>query len=166
VPHKQLTRGEAFAQLAQTPSRIAEITAGLTPAELQLSPGPGEWSANEVLAHLRACADVWGGSIATILATHTPTLRAVNPRTWIKDTDYPALRFRTSLVRFTEQREALLAVLQALSNRGWSRKAIVTGAGSPLEKTVLAYAGRMAVHERSHLGQFQRIAASVGSLRR
>jgi hypothetical protein len=40
------------------------------PAELLATPGPDEWSANDVLAHLRACSDVWGGHIAAILQKH------------------------------------------------------------------------------------------------
>ena len=46
--------------LAEMPSRIAVLTEGLTPAQLLAPPEPGEWSARDVLAHLRACADMWG----------------------------------------------------------------------------------------------------------
>ena len=51
----------------------------------------------QVLAHLRACADVWGNYIRTIIAEDRPQFRAVSPRTWIKQTDYPDLAFRPSL---------------------------------------------------------------------
>lgn len=54
--------------LRVTPSRIAEVTAGLTPAQARAAPSEGEWSVNEVLAHLRSCADIWGGSIARAAA--------------------------------------------------------------------------------------------------
>jgi len=37
--------------LAATPPRIAALTAGLPPAHVHTSPGHGEWSANDVLAH-------------------------------------------------------------------------------------------------------------------
>ena len=61
-----------------------------------------------------------GDCIATILAEDRPTIRAVNPRTWIKKTDYPNLEFRPSLRAFTTQRADLLAVLKALPPEGWS----------------------------------------------
>jgi hypothetical protein len=114
-----------------------------------------------VLAHLRACADVWGGCIATIIARDTPTLRAVNPRTWIKKTNYLEQKFQTSFRAFTRQRTALLAVLQPLDRKSWSRKAIVKGAGSILQRTVLTYATRLAGHERTHLKQFKRIVNTM-----
>src|SRR5438270_1388745 len=100
--------------LTEAPQRIAALTGYLEPAQLRTAPGPDEWSANDVLAHLRSCADVWGDCIAVILAEDRPTLRAIDPRTWIKRTNYPDLDFRPSLQAFTEQRAALLAVLEAL----------------------------------------------------
>ena len=69
--------------LAAAPSHIVAATADLNATQLRAAPAPEQWSANDVLAHLRACADVWGGCIATILAQDEPTFRAVNPRTWI-----------------------------------------------------------------------------------
>src|SRR5215469_12790150 len=55
-----LTLEQMLTLLRETPTRIAELTADLSPEALQMKPAPDEWSANEVLAHLRACADVWG----------------------------------------------------------------------------------------------------------
>ncbi len=133
------------------PPRIEMVTAGLVAARLHSSPGRGEWSANDVLTHLRACADMWGGSIQTMLAQDRPTLRAVNPRIWINKTDYLEQEFRPSLRAFALQRTDLLAVLEPLGPEGWSRSATVTGAGKPLEWTALFYARRLASHERTHL---------------
>jgi hypothetical protein len=143
--------------LAATPPRIAALTADLSPEALQTSPAPDEWSANDVLAHLRACADVWGNCIMKIIAEDRPTWRAVNPRTWIKQTNYPELVFRPSLRSFATQRADLLAVLEPLPSEDWSRAAIVTGVGRVLELTVLSYAERMVRHERSHVRQIERI---------
>src|SRR5262245_49175028 len=49
------------------------LTAGLVPELLHTAPAPHEWSAVDVLAHLRACADVWGNCIAEIIAHDHPT---------------------------------------------------------------------------------------------
>jgi hypothetical protein len=111
-----------------------------------------------VLAHLRACADVWGGCIARLLAEDRPTFRAVNPTSWIKQTDYRALEFGPSLRAFADQRAGLLAVLETLSPEDWSRAATVTGVGRVFERTVLTYARWLANHERSHDRQIVRIA--------
>jgi hypothetical protein len=161
VPRSIYSIEEALSLLAQTPTRIAALTDGLTPALLRTAPGPNEWSANDVLAHLRSCADMWGSYMMKILAEDRPTIRVVNPRAWIKQTDYPALEFAPSLRAFTTQRAALLAVLEPLPPEGWARMATVTGAGSPLERTVLDYADRQARHEQPHIEQIERIARGM-----
>jgi hypothetical protein len=161
VPERSLTVEQVLSMLAATPPRIAALTADLAPDQLRATPPDGGWSANEVLAHLRACADVWGGCIMTMISQDTTTLRAVNPRTWIKKTDYREQDFLPSLQAFATQRADLLAVLHPLAPEGWSRRAIVTGAGAVLERSVLSYARWLAGHERPHLKQMQRIANAM-----
>ncbi len=156
-----LTNAELLTMLAATPPRIAALTAGLLPAQLQTAPAPDQWSANEVLAHLRACADMWGNCIVEIIAHDHPTLRAVNPRTWINKTDYREQPFQRSLDAFTTQRADLLAVLEPLAPEGWSRKATVTGAGKALERTMQFYGQWLAGHERPHVKQIERIAKTI-----
>ena len=146
MPGRSLTIEQVLTLLAQTPSRIAALTAGVASDQLHTAPSPDEWSANDVLAHLRACADVWGNCIEAIIAEDMPTLRAINPTTWITKTNYPALEFRQSLGCFAAQRAGLLAILEPLPHESWSRAATVTGAGKPLERTVLFYAQWMARH--------------------
>jgi uncharacterized damage-inducible protein DinB len=107
--------------LAEAPRHIKVVTACLDSARLHIGPLEGEWSANEILAHLRACADVWGGSIVTTVREDHPTIRAINPRTWIRDTDYLERAFRPSLRAYTQQRTELLALLESLSPQDWSR---------------------------------------------
>jgi hypothetical protein len=157
VSRKPLTTAQVLAMLAATPPRIAALTAGLLPAPLQTAPAPNEWSANEVLAHLRACADIWGACIVALIAHDRPSLRAVNPTTWIKKTDYREQPFQRSLDAFTAQRADLLAVLEPLAPDGWDRPATVTGAGKVLERTVRFYVQWLARHERPHIKQVERI---------
>jgi hypothetical protein len=161
VPRSSFSIEEVLSLLAETPTRLAALTDGLAPAQLRSVPGLDEWSANDVLAHLRSCADMWGGYMMRILAEDRPTMRVVNPRAWIKQTDYPALEFAPSLRAFTTQRAALLAILEPLPPEVWARTATVTGAGSPLERTVLDYADRLARHEQPHIKQIERIVRAL-----
>jgi hypothetical protein len=114
MPNKPLTIEQILFLLAETPPRIAALTSGLAQDQLRTALNDDEWSANEVLAHLRACADVWGGCIAAIIAEDRPTLRAINPRTWIKQTNYRELEFQPSLRAFATQRADLLTILEPL----------------------------------------------------
>lgn len=158
---RPLTIEQILTMLAATPSRLAELAEGLAPAQLLASPEPGEWSVRDVLAHLRACADMWGKYIVVILNEDRPTFKAVNPTTWIKKTDYREQEFEPSLQAFTAQRTDLLAVLKPLAPDAWSRTATVTGSGKPRERTVYTYAQWLANHERSHIKQVERIANAV-----
>ena len=161
MPKPPPTPEQVLALLEESPPRIAAAVDGATAVELGTSPGEGEWSAVEVLGHLRACADVWGSCIETILREEAPTIRAVNPRTWIDKTDYLSLDFATSFRAFTAQRHELLALLRGLAPGSWQRTATVTGAGKPLERTVFSYATWLATHERPHVKQIERAVHSV-----
>jgi hypothetical protein len=161
VPEKPLPPELILSLLAETPQRLDALITDLTEAQLHTPPNPGEWSASEVLAHLRSCADVWGGCIAKIIAEDRPTLRAINPLTWIKQTNYLDLEYRPSLHTFTTQRAELLALLEPLPLADWSRSATVTGAGKPLERTVHFYAEWLARHERQHVKQVATIASTL-----
>jgi hypothetical protein len=158
---RSLTIERFLTLLAETPTHIAALTADLEPEALQMRPIPEEWSANEVLAHLRACADVWGNCIMRIIEEDRPTWRAVSPRTWIKQTDYPKLAFLPSLCAFTTQRADLLTILSPLPIDAWERSARVSGVGKVLEPTVLSYVERLIVHERPHVKQIERIVETT-----
>ncbi len=38
-----------------------------------------DWSAKDILAHLRTCADVWGKHIVIMMMQDHPTLRYISP---------------------------------------------------------------------------------------
>jgi hypothetical protein len=152
---------QVLTRLAEHPPRIAALTKVLTAAQLRGRASPDAWSANDVLAHLRSCADVWGNYIRMILSEDRPRIRAVSPRTWIKRTDYPELEFGPSFHAFTTQRADLLAALEPLSPEAWSRAARVTMVGKIIERTVLDYATRLVIHERSHVTQIEHIVNTM-----
>jgi len=102
-----------------------------------------------------------GEFIWAILAEDRPTLRAINPTTWIKKTDYPELEFGPSFRSFVRQRARLLRLLRSLPEKSWSRTAIVTGGGPARERTVLLYAQWLARHERPHVKQIARIVNTL-----
>jgi hypothetical protein len=160
VYDRPLTVDQVLMQLKAQPEAISALIADLPRARLHRQPSPGAWSVNDVLAHLRSCSDMWGRYIAMIIAEDRPTIRAMNPTTWIKSTNYPELDFAPSFRAFVKQRAELLALLGPLPKAAWSRTATVTGAGRPRERTVLEYAQWLANHERSHVKHIARIINS------
>ena len=147
--------------LAETPQRIAVLTSGLEQAQLGISPEQDAWSVHTVLAHLRACADVWGKSILAMLAENNPTLRYVSPRTWIRKTNYLEQAFHASFQAFAQQRTDLLASLSTLANEDWARTATFTGTVKGRNQTIFSYAQRIVEHERVHLDQIESILNAI-----
>jgi hypothetical protein len=148
--------------LLETPARIAAAARGRGAEVLHWQPAPDSWSVNEVIAHLRSCADVWGGYIAKILEQDNPKIRYVSPRTWIRKTNYMDLDFAASFAAFRKQRDELLKTLRSLSREQWSRRATVKASAQTREETVLSYAVRLAVHEAGHCDQIERILHARG----
>jgi hypothetical protein len=60
-------------------------------------------------------------NIAMIIAEDRPTIRAINPTTWIKSTNYPEMEFAPSLRAFAKHRAELLVLLRPLPKVAWSR---------------------------------------------
>jgi hypothetical protein len=156
-----MTVPQVMDQLRTTPVRLRELAAGVPSETLRTPPAPDEWSAGEVLAHLRACSDKWGECTTRIVEEDHPRLRATNPRIWITKTDYPDLEFAPSLGAFVRQRTQLLAVLDRLGPDDWLRTGTLVGAGRPVELTAHSYAERLARHERPHVKQIARAVAAV-----
>jgi hypothetical protein len=141
--------------LAATPRRIASLSREVEISKLHFRPHPDSWSANDILAHLRACADVWGKSIVDMITGDHPKLRYISPRSWIRKTDYLELEFRVSLKAFTDQRRELLRALKGLSIEDWSCSATFTATTKGREQTVFSYARRIAEHENKHCDQIE-----------
>ena len=142
--------------LAETPRRIESLSRGMDNVQLQLKPDGDSWSTNDILAHLRSCADVWGKTIQEMLIKDNPILPYVHPRQWIKKTNYPEIDFHTSLQAFTDQRKELLMVLKKLNFKDWSRASIIKGR----EHTVFTQIRRMATHENEHCEQIKAMLKS------
>jgi DinB superfamily len=151
LPIRTLLPDQFCPRLATTPGLIAELTAGLPPDAVDASPSPGAWSLNSILAHLRACADVWGANIEEILTEDAPTIHAINPRVWSEATISHNLTLEISLETSTRRPAALLTRLLTLTAATWKRSAAFNGAGAPAPRTVQFVAARMLNHEGSHL---------------
>lgn len=69
-----------LALLAETPHRIKAASEGMEDARLYWRPDEKSWSANDILAHLRSCMDVWGKSVGRMLTEENGTQTHISPR--------------------------------------------------------------------------------------
>jgi hypothetical protein len=154
-----LTIGQILALMAETPVRVERATSGIAPALLHSHPGSGQWSANEVLAHVRACADMGTEAIREIMAGDMPVL--LEPADFRIRPDYVGLDFEPSLRAFAAKRAELLGLLTLLPEEGWSRAAKVKRKRGTQVRTLNGYGQWMARHEHGHAADIERIARVV-----
>ena len=144
---------EVLAALKENPLRLRKATSKVKNADLHVRDSKTSWSANDILAHLRACADVWSGTIEQMLTDEMPKLPDIHPRKWITQTDYLKLDFHSSFSAYASQREKLLKILMKLPFEDWSRGAIIGGR----IHTVFTQARRIAKHETQHCEQIEEL---------
>jgi hypothetical protein len=142
-----------LAVLSETVQRLEQAVKGQDEARLQFKAGKTAWSVNEILAHLRSCADLWTHSIYAMLAENEPTFSDINERKWAKVTKYAELPFHESFQAFSLQRANLLRVLRALPFEGWERSAIIF----ERKHTIFTQSRRMAKHEADHIEQIENL---------
>jgi hypothetical protein len=95
---------QILTMLATAPTGLVDLTEGLSQTQLLVPPQPSEWFTRFMLAYLRAGDDMWGKYIAQILNADRPMIKAVNPTTRIKKTDYRQPDIQSSLQVFTTHR--------------------------------------------------------------
>lgn len=155
---KLLAPDEIVKLLDAAPQRIEDAVLYRTDEALTRRLLPDEWSANEILAHVRACQDMWGDvRVVRMIEEDRPTMRAVNPMTWLVQTNYLELPFRSSLAAFAEQRNRFIARIADLSPEDWLRTGTFTGGGKPRQYSVHTECDALARHERSHVKQIERL---------
>ncbi|HLO13214.1 MAG TPA: DinB family protein [Anaerolineales bacterium] len=137
--------------LEETPRSILNVTKGIDDKLLQVKSDRNSWAMNDILAHLRSCADVWTYSIYAMLAENELVLPDINERKWAKVTGYADVPFRTSLQAFTLQRENLLFVLKTLPFESWEKSAVIF----ERKHTIFTQVRRMAKHEKEHCEQMR-----------
>ena len=152
-----LTIDEIMAILRATVPRVAALTDGLSDPQLLARPEPSEWSANELLAHLRAAQDVLGANITRIVREDRPTWKRLSPRERQRKGGYNDWAFGAALESFATGRSDLLAVLEPMSSQDWERIAVVAVAPNrSLDQTARFFGDWLARHERDHFHQMAR----------
>ena len=143
-------------QLTQSPFRLEKLTRGIETVRLHLRSDAEPWSVSDILAHLRACSDVWGKAIMMMITQDNPTMRYVSPRSWMRKPKYRDQEFGAALETYTLERQKLVKTLTDVDEAGWGRRGTFTGTSArQRDQTVLSYANRIVNHEQPHLEQIE-----------
>jgi len=137
--------------LRGAPERIAAATAGVDDDRLHERSAAEPWSVNDILAHVRASADMREKYIKDMASGDRTTLRYESPRGWIRKTNYLELPFAGSFAAYRAHRFAWLAQLETLSVADWERGALIRDR----PETIASYVRYLTDHETVHCEQIE-----------
>jgi hypothetical protein len=161
LPLERLAIDEILSRLEAGPARIASLTQGLTEAQLHTAPSEGEWSANDVLAHLRACSDVWGNIVAALCRDGQVPRNVAHPRQHVKRIGYLDLEFAPSFAAFSAARTELTAGLMSLPPEAWELPGPPRGWTLVCGRSLIDQASGVVQHEGAHIEQIEEVVRAL-----
>jgi hypothetical protein len=142
-------RDALIARYAAGPTLLRQALAEVPAAALQWRPGPGKWSAHEVIVH---CADSEANAhmrIRYLLAEPNPVIIGYDQDTWAKAFDYHAHPIDLALATVDAVRANTVPLLRRLSEADWKKMGTHTESGSfGVERWLEVYAEHLDVHAR------------------
>jgi hypothetical protein len=158
IPTEQTTANIArvIGLLADAPGQLEAFTRGLSTEQLRQSPGSGERSVTEILAHLIHCEARSSEAIYLALLADEPLFLDIHPeRQWGKLLRFDLLPFPDLLAYFKLRRTVLLRVLESLSEVQWSRS--IREPGKKRKESVYWRARFVVMHELDHISEIESI---------
>src|SRR5918993_879511 len=108
---------------------VAEALHNATEEELGAQPGPGKWSAREIVHHLADSEMTAAVRLRVLLAEDRPTIHGYDQDQFARSLHYDRPH-ETSLELFRWAREATAELLELLTPEEWLREGTHTAAGA------------------------------------
>lgn len=143
-----------LAVLSATPRRIGKLLKGAPGRKLRWNPGPGRWSAGEILAHMADAELTFGFRMRLILGSNGTRVQAFDQDVWATNFRYDKQDPRASFESYRAQREHNVRLLRLLPKGMWSYYGMHEERG---KETITRLAEMMAGHDLNHLKQIEGI---------
>ena len=167
-----LPRDERLGRLARTPDDLATAIASRADADLARRPDPRNWSAVEIICHLRDIEEICMMRFRTMLAMDDPKVLVVgarpsnpeewgiigdelpvDPGRWADERQYARCDPGAALTAFRRRRGESLDLFDRLSPDQWSRGCLHPTLG---RVTFTDWTALMPGHDDNHLDQLTR----------
>ena len=146
-------REERIQQYARGPFRLRSALARVPDAAVKWRPGPGRWSAHEIVCH---CADSELNAAARLrylVAEKEPVVLGYDQDEWARVFDYHTHPLEPALLTVDAVRANTVPVLRRLDASMWDREGRHTESG---RYTVLDWLRTYADHVEKHSRQIER----------
>src|SRR5260370_5270934 len=141
-------------RLTDVPLRIARAVEGCSEAELRTASSEGEWSAVDILAHMRASDAIVAYRVYVLLTRDNPTLLAFDERHWAEVARYAQVDIRSSLALYALRRAELVNMLRHIKLDDWQRTGLHEERGPVSLLDVLT---SLIEHEEEHCTQLEAV---------
>ena len=143
------TRAERIEQYEAGPGRLRDALGRVPPEALAWRPGPGRWSAHEVVVH---CADSEANAAARLrylVAEAEPRIVGYDQDAWARTFDYASQDLEDALAVVTLARRTTARILRRLKDEDWARRGTHTEHGAyGVEDWMRIYADHLEAHAR------------------
>jgi uncharacterized damage-inducible protein DinB len=150
---KFLAAREPLTVLASTARHLEKIVDELGPAQTDVAPAQGKWSAREIVCHLADCEMAFAFRIRQTLAEDHHRIQPFDQEKFA--VNYSAYGLQEALTTFGAARNWNLALLRSLPQEAYSKAVTHPERGSMTFQTIVE---TMAGHDANHLGQLEAIA--------
>jgi|SRR5262249_10502225 len=154
--HGMATLEEQLARLDRTADEFAAAISGMPDHILSKRPDDLNWSAKEVVCHVRDTEESFFARFETIMAMDEPRFLPVEPDRWASERQYQRNDAEEALRAFRTRRGETLKFLRGLRPEQLERGGIHATRG---RMTIADFVGLMTWHDDNHLDQLRRALA-------
>ncbi|HUO63836.1 MAG TPA: DinB family protein, partial [Terriglobales bacterium] len=147
------TLDEQLARMERTVNDYAAAIKGVPDAKLSRRPDEKNWSAREVVCHVRDTEESFMMRFLTMMAMDEPKFLPVEPDRWAIERQYQRNDVQEALSAFKSRRDETLRFFRGLKPEQWERSGIHATRG---KMTLKDFVELMAWHDDNHLDQLKR----------
>ncbi len=147
------TLDEQLARMERTVNDFAAVVKNVSDTQLTKRPDPKNWSAKEVVCHVRDTEESFMTRFLSILAMDEPKFLPVEPDRWAVERQYQRNDVQEALAAFKTRREETLRFFRGLKPDQWERSGVHATRG---RMTLKDFVELMAWHDDNHLDQLKR----------
>lgn len=147
-------RQQMISQIRQLPASLTALAVGMNPAQLDMSSGPGEWTARQIIHHLADSHMNAFIRMKLMLTEEHPPLKPYNQGAWAATPDVTAADIHSSLAILEGLHSRWCALMERLQEADWHRTAFHPERGEvTLDNQLIIYSR----HGNDHLAQISRL---------
>lgn len=152
-------RQQLIARYKEGPGVIEEALAGITEAELDARPAPGEWTAREIVHHLADSEMTSAIRLRRLIVEDAPAITGYDQDEFVRVLSYPKRPIAASFKAFAGARESTAEILDQLTAADWAKAGTHNEIDGPygVEDWLTIYAA----HAHNHADQIRRARASA-----